>query len=101
MVHHQIAPEAEADLDDIWYYIATSSGSVDIADRLIDALTARFLPACSEPLHRTSPRPRPAPELTHLPGWPIPDFYRLNHDREVAILRVIRGSRDIAALLSH
>ena len=42
MAHH-ISSLAEADLDDIWYYIATQSGSVEAADRLIDSLTRRFL----------------------------------------------------------
>jgi len=39
MAHH-ISSLAEADLDDIWYYIATQSGSVEAA---IDSLTRRFL----------------------------------------------------------
>jgi plasmid stabilization system protein ParE len=44
---HRIAPQAEAELDNIWYYIATESGSVEIADRLIDSITERFyLLAC-------------------------------------------------------
>jgi hypothetical protein len=40
---HRLAPEAEAELDDIWYYIATESGSIEIADRVIDSITDRFL----------------------------------------------------------
>jgi toxin ParE1/3/4 len=39
---HRLAPEAESDLDDIWYYIAKASGSADIAGRLIDNITGRF-----------------------------------------------------------
>lgn len=44
---HRVAPGAEAELDDIWYYIATESGSVGIADRVIDSIAERFsfLPA--------------------------------------------------------
>jgi plasmid stabilization system protein ParE len=30
-----ISPQAEEDLDSIWYYIATESSSAEIADRLI------------------------------------------------------------------
>jgi hypothetical protein len=42
---HRVAPEAE--LDNTWYYVAKESGSVEIADRLIDSLTERFyLLAC-------------------------------------------------------
>jgi len=39
---HRLASEAEFDLDDIWYYIATESGSIKIADRLIASITERF-----------------------------------------------------------
>lgn len=39
---HRLAPEAETDLDSIWHYIATESGSVDVADRVVDSITRRF-----------------------------------------------------------
>jgi plasmid stabilization system protein ParE len=41
-VAHRVAPRAEADLDDIWLYVAKESGSMDVATRLIDAITGRF-----------------------------------------------------------
>ncbi len=28
---HRVSPEAEAELDGIWYYIAKESGSMDVA----------------------------------------------------------------------
>ncbi|MDO8794476.1 MAG: type II toxin-antitoxin system RelE/ParE family toxin [Vicinamibacterales bacterium] len=40
---HRLSPEAESDLDAAWYYTATESGNADIADRLIEAITSRFL----------------------------------------------------------
>jgi plasmid stabilization system protein ParE len=39
---HRLAPRAETDLDDIWYYVAKESGSIEIANRLIDTLIDRF-----------------------------------------------------------
>lgn len=33
---HSLAREAEAELDQIWRYVAEQSGSLEIADRLID-----------------------------------------------------------------
>ena len=33
----RLSPEAEADLDDIWLYVARESGSIDAANRLIDS----------------------------------------------------------------
>lgn len=38
----RVAPQAESDLDDIWYFLATQSSSIDVADRVTDSITARF-----------------------------------------------------------
>ena len=35
-------PQADSDLDGIWHYVALKSGSIEIADRLIDSITDRF-----------------------------------------------------------
>jgi len=42
MMQHRLAPEVEAELDGIWFHIATKSGSIDIADRVIENITDRF-----------------------------------------------------------
>jgi hypothetical protein len=39
---HRVAPQAEAELDGIWRYIAEESGSFEITDRVIDSLTRGF-----------------------------------------------------------
>ena len=39
---HLRTPQADSDLDEIWYYTAARSRSVEIADRLIDSITDRF-----------------------------------------------------------
>lgn len=39
---HRVAPAVETDLDDIWLYVARESGSIEIANRLIDSITDRF-----------------------------------------------------------
>ncbi len=46
---HRISPQAAADLDDIWFYVAKESGSIEIADRLIDSIADRFLLLASHP----------------------------------------------------
>jgi len=46
---HRVARRAEADLDDIWYYVAKESTSVGIANRLIDSITSRFFLLASHP----------------------------------------------------
>ena len=40
---HRVAPRAKADLDDIWFYVVRESGSMDVATRLVDSITGRFL----------------------------------------------------------
>jgi plasmid stabilization system protein ParE len=40
---HRVSPRAEADLDDLWFYTAKESGSIEIANRLIDTITGRFV----------------------------------------------------------
>lgn len=46
---HRLAPEAEAELDEMWYYTATEIDSAEIADRLIDSLTRRFFMLARHP----------------------------------------------------
>jgi len=46
---HRRAPEADLDLDGIWFYVATKSDSTDIADRLVDSITDRFFLLASQP----------------------------------------------------
>jgi len=97
---HRLAPEAEIELDDIWYRTARESGSAEIADRLTDAIADRFFMLAAYP-HIGRPRDddlRPA-----LRSFPVGEYviiYRI-HGEDVFILHIVRGSRDIQALLDH
>jgi len=56
---HRVAPQAVADLDGIWYYLAKESGSIEIANQLIDSIAERFFLLARHPyLGRLSPRRR-------------------------------------------
>lgn len=46
---HRLASQVEFELDDIWYYVARESGSIEIADRLIDSITDRFFLLANHP----------------------------------------------------
>ena len=97
---HRLAPEAEAELDNIWYYIAKESGSIEIADRVIDSLTDRFFLLTTHPHvgRRRDEDLRPG-----LRSFPVGEYliiYRVERE-DVFILHVIHGSRDIEALLRH
>src|SRR6202171_971432 len=95
---HRVAPQAEAELDNIWYYVAKESGSIDIADRLIDSISARFyLLAC----HPHVGRRRDEDLRPGLRSFPVGEYviiYRIEKD-DALILHVLRGTRDIEALL--
>jgi toxin ParE1/3/4 len=94
---HSRSPQADSDLDDIWYYVASKSGSVEIADRLIDSITGRFFLLASHP---NIDRARDEDLRPGLRSFPVGEYvivYRIQ-DKDVLILRVLRGSRNIEAL---
>ena len=95
-MRHRLSPEAEADLDEIWLHIAIESGSLETADKLINALTHRFW------LLSISPHMGRRRDDLHagLRSFPVGDYvilYRQNK-KVVLILRIIHGSRDLPAL---
>ena len=44
-----VSPQVKAELDDTWIYIARESASSDIADRVVDAITATFVRLSKHP----------------------------------------------------
>jgi len=95
---HRIAPQAEADLDGIWYYVATETGNLEIADHLIDSITERFLLLSRYP---RIGRPRDEELRPGLRSFPVGAYiilYRIERE-DVLILHVIRGSRNVELLL--
>ena len=98
MMGCRVAPEAEFDLDDIWYYLATKSGNLNVADQEVDRIARVFLLLSSNP-HLG--RRRDDDLLVGLRSFVAGKyviFYRIAADDEVLILRVLQGKRDIEAL---
>ena len=93
---HRLAPQAEADLDDIAYYVFRETGSIEIAERLIDSITDRFALLGKYPhagRHRNDLRPG-------LRGFPVGSYvilYRVEGE-DALILRVVHGRRDLTDL---
>jgi toxin ParE1/3/4 len=95
----RLAPQARADLDSIWFYLARESGSVDLATRTINAITGKFgllskfpyIGASQESEHRSTLRSFPV--SNHL------IFYSVKPG-EIRILRVIHASRDAFSVFS-
>jgi toxin ParE1/3/4 len=42
MTEFRLSPEAEAELDDIWLYIARESSSIQVATREVEKITEHF-----------------------------------------------------------
>ena len=100
---HRVAPQAEAELDNIWYYVAKESGSIEIADRLIDSITERFYLLARHP---HIGRARDEDLRAGLRSFSVGEYviiYRVEiyrvEENDVLILHVFRGSRDIEPLL--
>jgi toxin ParE1/3/4 len=95
---HRVAPQAEAELDNIWYYVAKKGGSIEIADRPIDSITERFYLLARHPHigRRRDEDLRPG-----LRSFPVGEYVISDRveEKDVLILHVFRGSRDIEALL--
>ncbi|MEO8434444.1 MAG: type II toxin-antitoxin system RelE/ParE family toxin [Pyrinomonadaceae bacterium] len=94
---HRIAPRAEADLDEIWYHVARESDSVEVADRLIDSITARFSLLSNHPYVG---RTRDEDFGFGSRSFPVGEYvivYSVDHE-DVLVLRVAHGRRDMEAL---
>jgi toxin ParE1/3/4 len=92
----RFAAEAELELDHIWGYIATQSGSFDIADRVLDSITERcFLLAAHPFLGRARDDLRPGLRSFATGEYVI--IYRVE-GQDVLFLHLVHGSRDIQAL---
>jgi toxin ParE1/3/4 len=95
-----IAPEVEADLDDIWSYVATKSGEVDVADRLINAITDHFFILSRYPHVGRSRDYDLRPGLRSLSVGEYIIIHRVEA-RDVLILHVLHGRRHLKTLLGE
>ena len=86
-------------MDEIWLHIARESGSIDIADHVIDNITDRFWLLAQRP-HIGRARDDLRPVLRSFPAGDYVILYRTN-GKNVLILHVMHGSRDIPKLLRH
>jgi toxin ParE1/3/4 len=95
---HRVSPGAETELDNIWYYVAKESGSIEIADRLIDSITARFYLLARHPHIGRRRDEDLRPSLRSFVAREYVIIYRIEK-QDVLILHIFRGSRDLEALL--
>ncbi len=98
MSEFRLAPEAEAELDAIWLYIARESGSIDIATRAVESVTDRFWLLARYPYLGRARDDDLRPGLRSLPAGDYVIIHRVEPEDTVLILHVVHGSRDIVAL---
>lgn len=94
---HRLAPRAKADLEELAFYVFVETGSVETAKRLVDAIVERFVLLGTHP---SAGRRRDdlRPGIRSFPVGNYLLFYRIEGD-DVLVQRVVRGSRDLEALL--
>jgi len=95
----RLSPEAEAELDNIWVYIARESGSVEIASRAVENIAERLWLLARHPYLGRRRDHDLRPGLRSFPADNYVIFYRIVDDEVVLILHVVHGSRDVLALL--
>jgi toxin ParE1/3/4 len=92
----RLAPQARADLDEIWDYVFIESGSEAIADRLLDDIHARFEFLGDWPRAGRQRDVLRAGFRSHTVGNYV-IFYRVERE-DVVIQRVLHGRRDLDSL---
>lgn len=97
---HRVAPLAEADLDDIWLYVAKESGSIEIANRLIETITDRFFTLARFPYMGHSRQEDFGPGYRSFSVGEYVIVYCLENE-DVLVLRVVHGRRQLEALFGY
>jgi toxin ParE1/3/4 len=95
----RLAPQARADLDAIWLYIARESNSSDTATRIVASITDKFGLLARFPFVGKSLAPDLRPNVRTLPVQRYLIFYSVRSE-ELRILRVIHASRDVMAVFA-
>jgi toxin ParE1/3/4 len=90
--------QAKADIDAIWTYVASESGSAEIADRVADSLNKTLTRLRHSPGIGKNREQDLRPGLRSHPSGRYLIFYRVDAG-VVRIVRVLHGRRDIPAIL--
>jgi toxin ParE1/3/4 len=96
---HRLAPQARAELGNIWAYIVRESGNVAAADGVIDAITEHFYLLAQYPrMGRSRDDLRPGLRSFAVGQYVI--VYAIEHE-DVEILHVFHGRQDIEGQLGQ
>lgn len=101
MGEFRVSEEAEAELDDIWLYIARESGNIETATRVVEHISDRFWLLVRYPSIGRKRDDDLRPGIRSFPAGDYVILHRVESDKVILILHVIHSSRDIAALLGE
>ena len=93
---YRLAPQAEADLEEIALYVFHETTNIEVADRVVQLIAERFDLLAEHPrAGRARDDLRPG-----MRAFPVGDYLVLYREAgtEVVIVRVVHGSRDLDAL---
>jgi toxin ParE1/3/4 len=99
-VAYSLSTAAKADLQEIWNYIDRESGSSDIADRQVVALTERFFLLAAHPQAGRARDDDLGPGRRSFPVGRYVIVYTITGE-DVLILRVAHGRQDLQALMGR
>ena len=94
---HRLSPDAEAELDETWWYIAGESGSIDRAQRVVGRITESFDLLAGQP-HMGRARDDLRVGLRSHTVANNVILYRVD-GADVVIVHVFHSRRDIDSLL--
>jgi toxin ParE1/3/4 len=89
----RISPQARADLDELWLYIAKESGSETLATRVVGALADKFALFSKFPFIGRTLESAQRPDVRSFPVDKHIIFYSIKPN-EIRILRIIHSSQD-------
>jgi toxin ParE1/3/4 len=96
----RLSPQARADLDEVWFYIANESGSEERATRIVAAITDKFALFARFPFIGKSFESVNRPNIRSFPVGSYVIFYS-TRPAEIRILRIIHASRDAWAAFNQ
>ena len=99
-MNYRLSSQAEAQLDDIWLYVARESGSVDTAIRIVQNISDRFWLLAKQP-RMGRRRPDLSPKLRSFAAGDYVILYSIEDDDLVLIHYVCHGSQDIESLFHY
>jgi toxin ParE1/3/4 len=95
---YRLAQDADADLDEIWRYVAEENDAPGVAQRLIEGITERFDTLSANPYMGRARHDLREGLRSHLVGNYL-IFYRII-ENDVLVLRILHGRRDIGSLFA-